>query len=325
MKKTGFKFQVILMLATSGVLVACSKPQFGLPSQSQQFAASVKYNNKVDIVLMMDNSSSMVQYQNKFSSQVPEMINNLNSTGLDYHIAVVTTDMRTGGNGGKFIGSPSYLTNSSPNLVASLQNHVAVGQLGSDLERGLDSVRAAMQPSYLAGPGAGFLRDDALLAIVIMTNEDDYSADSTATYESFFDQLKPNFNNSTKGWLLNFVGVVSLTAACSTTADYKEPGLRYMELADYTGGVKASVCDSSLATAVSNVHIRIVEILSQYPLKSVPNLSTISVTLNGNSVPEDATNGWTYDPVANTIHFHGTYQPGVSDHIQVDYKPATGT
>ena len=325
MRKMNFHIQVALWLLAGLMLAACNKQEFGLPATSQNFAASITYNNKVDIVLMMDNSSSMIQYQNKFSSQVSAMVNNLNSTGLDYHIAVVTTDMRTGGNGGKFIGSPAYVSNSTPNLVSTLQSHIAVGQLGSDLERGLDSVRAALQPAYLAGAGRGFLRDDALLAIVILTNEDDYSSDSTSSYEDFFDMLKPNFNNSTKGWILNFVGVVSLTAACSTTADYKEPGLRYMELADYTGGVKASVCDSSLAAAISNVHVRIVEILSEYPLKSVPNISTISVSLNGVSVPHDATNGWTYDSVANTIHFHGSYQPGVSDNVQVHYTPATGT
>ncbi len=325
--KKGNKTFLNLLLATFliGAGAACTKQDFGLPSESQEFAASVQYNNKVDILIMIDNSSSMAQYQNKFASEVPAMINSLNAIGLDYHIAVVTSDMRSGGNGGRFIGSPRYLTNSSSSLVTALQSRISIGQNGSDLERGLESMKTVLQPSYLSGEGAGFFRDDAYLALVVLTNEDDYSADSVSSLAQFFDALKPPFKGTTKAWIMNFIGVVSIDGECNTTADFKEAGLRYMALADYTGGVKESICRSSLAAAVSNMRVRIVEILSEYRLDSAPKVETIVVTINGKVIAKNSTNGWSYNPTTNTVRFHGTAQPGATDVVQVNYDRATGT
>lgn len=304
---------------------ACSKNDFGLPAESQQFSAGVKYNNKVDILFMVDNSSSMLKYQNKFSSEVPAMISALNSTGLDYHIAITNSDIRSGAGGGKFVGSPKYFSNGTPNLVSSLQARLLQGQAGNDLEQGLDSVYRALQPSYLSGEGAGFLRDDALLAIVILTNEDDYSSVSTTTVRNYFDSLKRPFAADTKSWMMNFIGVTSISGSCSTAAEFKEAGLRYMEIADYTGGIKESICDSTLSTAVSNMRKRIVEVMSEYRLDRVPVLSSIKVTKNGETVPKDDVNGWSYYAPSNSVRFHGTYQPTAYDTVNVNYAPAEGT
>lgn len=315
----------LALVPVLALTVACSKTEFGLGEESEQFAAGVTYNNKVDIILMVDNSSSMLQYQNKFSSEVPSMIGHLNRLNLDYHIAVVTSDMRSGGNGGRFVGSPRFLSKSTPNLVSTLQSRVTVGQNGSDLERGLESLKTVLQPRYLQGEGAGFFRDDALLAMIVLTNEDDYSADSVNTLKQYFDSIKPPVTNVGKSWILNFIGVVTIDGQCRTTADFKEAGLRYMELADHSGGIKESICESSLGGAVSNVRARIVEILSEYKLPRRPVVDSIQVTINGKTVAKDPVNGWSYSSEANSVRFHGTAQPGATDVIKVNYTPAEGT
>ena len=79
------------------LLSACNKQQFVVPEESKSFEQAVTYNNKVDIVLMVDNSSSMDIYQNKLANQVPEMLSALDQVGMDYQIVVVTTDMRSTG------------------------------------------------------------------------------------------------------------------------------------------------------------------------------------------------------------------------------------
>lgn len=316
-----------LFLGSLSVLMlgACSKMDFGLPDENQSFSATVTYNNKVDLLIMIDNSSSMLQYQNKFASEVPQMISNLNRLGLDYHISVVTSDMRSGGSGGQFVGTPKVLTSSTPNLVSVLQSRVTQGQNGSDLERGLESIVAVLQPAYLQGAGSGFFRDDALLALMVLTNEDDYSADSTDGVIGFLDALKPPFKGTTKSWIMNFVGVVSIDGDCSTTADFKEAGLRYMSLANYSGGVKESICKSSLGAAVSNMKARIVEILSEYPLGRVPRLETLVVKVSGVAIAQDPVNGYTYHADTNVVRFHGTAQPGAYDKVEIYFTPKEGT
>lgn len=317
--------QKIILLILSSFIFACSSQEFGLPDESQQAASIVTYNNKVDLIMMIDNSPSMNPYQGKFAQQVGAMISQFNQLGLDYHISVVTTDMRPGGNGGLMLGTPKFLTAQTPNLLSILQSRISIGDNGSEAERGLESIRKVLEPTYLSGAGAGFLRPDALLAILILTNEDDYSASSVASFERFFDQLKPPFKGTTKAWTLNFIGVLSDTGLCRTTADVKDPGLRYMELADYSGGIKASICDTNLAQATVNLRKRIVEILSEVVLNRVPRIDSIVVTKNGAIVPHSSTNGWEYFSETNSVRFFGTAQPGATDVINVDFTPATGT
>src|SRR5690606_33752866 len=119
--------------------LACSKHQYSLPEDKKDFKQNVTYNNKVDILLMIDNSSSMGLYQDRLASQVGGMISALDSLGMDYQIAVATSDMRAHGNGGMFVGSPRILNKSTPSLEGHLRNRIQIGTSGSDLERGLES------------------------------------------------------------------------------------------------------------------------------------------------------------------------------------------
>lgn len=306
-------------------IVGCSNQVFDLPPAQQELSQNITYNPRVDILLMMDNSSSMLQYQNRFATQIPSMIAKLNEIGLDYHIGVITSDMRPGGNGGRLIGSPTYLTKDTPDLVPLLQNRVVPGQSGSDLERGIQSAYTVLQPGYLNGEGKGFLRDDSLLVMVFLTNENDYSPDSLQFYQSFFDKIRPIYKLKQRSWIANFIGVVSMDGECSTTPDLKEAGLRYMSLADVSGGRKESICKSDFANAISHINIRIANYLTDYPLSRKPVMGTIRVTINGQDIPEDANNGWTYQEDGNFIRFNGSAIPGANDKIFVDFKPVEAT
>jgi hypothetical protein len=320
-----FKTKSIGLIMMSFVIQACSPQKFSLPADSQSFAQGAAFNNKVDIVLMIDNSSSMLQYQRKFSDQIPAMLAKLNSSGVDYNIVVVTTDVRTGGNGSQFIGTPKVLKPTTSDLNTVLANRVLAGQTGSDLEQGLVSVKNALSPSYLTNQGTGFFRDDAMMALIFLSNEDDYSSGSTQSYIDFLNQLKPPLDSGAPGWVANFLGITSLSSQCNTTSDYKEPGLRYMALADYSGGIKSSICDTALDKAVENVRVRILEYLTDFYLDRLPVPETILVKINGNVVPKSATNGWTYESKGNFIRFHGNAVPVVYDKISVDFSPAEAT
>lgn len=316
----------LLVLATAAVLAsACSSQKFAIPDEGQSFNQVNTYNNKVDIVLMVDNSSSMLQYQTKLANEIPGMISYLDQLGMDYNVVVTTTDVRTGGNGSKFIGTPKVLNRSVPDMVNVLKNRILAGQTGSDLEQGLVSVMNALSPSYLSTQGAGFLRDDAMLVLIFLSNEDDYSAGTAQSYIDYFDKLKPPFSTGSKAWVANFLGVLDLSSQCTTTQDYKEPGLRYMGLADASGGIKGSICNTTLAQAVQNVQVRIIQLLTDFYLGRLPRPETIRVYVNGALVAQDATNGWSYDASKNMIRFNGKSIPGIHDSIRVDFTPAEAT
>jgi hypothetical protein len=315
------------VLALSLIQAACSQQQFAVPPAQQNFPQTVTYNNKVDVLIMVDNSLSMDLYQSRLAAQASGMIDALNSYAMDYHIAVVTSDSISGGNGGKFLGSsPKFLTASSPNLKSQLQARINAGTDGHDVEQGMASIKKSLSANYLAGEGAGFLRSDALLAVIALTSEDDNSSGSVNDDIAFFETLKPG-KNSKQNWVLNFIGVDSLDSACSssTTSGYKEPGLRWLALANHTGGKIESICESTLAMASENIRSRIVEIMTDFVLDRVPIIDSITVSVNGVVVAEDNINGWEYVPEGNFIRFHGDSIPKATDGISVNFQPASAT
>lgn len=311
-----------LALSISFILfaVSCSQSSFDLPQEELLFDAGVTYNNKVDILFMIDNSSSMLQYQRRLESQVDRLIGALNEKSLDYRIAVVSSDLRSSGSGGRLLGNPSFLVQSSSDLIGALKSRLVLGQAGSDIESGLGSIRQALSTTT----GAEFLRSEALLAMVVLSNEDDYSLGSISEYREFLDEKKNQVPGFDRGWMLNFIGVVDIDGNCSTTADFKESGLRYLELSRDSGGINSSICDTDLSTAVANLQTRIVQVLSEYKLDRIPNLETLKVFSNGVLVPQSAENGWDYNDQNNSIQFYGAYLPKATDKIRIDYKPLGG-
>ena len=323
--------KILALTLMSTALFACSQgQQFSLGNQSENFGQSIVYNNRVDVLFVMDNSSGMAIYNSKLQSTIPTLVNALLAQKLDLHVAVITSSM--GGsnpNGGRFLGSPKYFTSSSPNLAASVVSRLTtVGDDGSDLERGLDSLERVLLPSYQKGEGTGFIRSDALLAVISLSTEDDKSSDisgGSAAYAAYLDQSKGFYDDGTRRWVMNFIGVLSLSGNCNTTGDlgYKEPGVRWMDLATTSNGVTSSICATDLSSAASNVKARISQILTDYRLSKKPDESTLHVYLNNVEIPRNTTNGWDYIASGNLIRFYGSAVPAADANIRVDFRPAS--
>ena len=170
-------------------------------------------NNEVDILFMIDNSSEMSSMQEKLYAQLPLFVQSLQNLPLppSLHIAVVSSDMGAPGDattsimctkagdqgqfqsmprgtctattltaGDTFISDADMMPNySDANLSDVLQCIALLGDFGCGFEHQLASIDRALggdgqQPST----NANFLRPEAALAIVILTNEDDCSAPS---------------------------------------------------------------------------------------------------------------------------------------------------
>lgn len=297
--------------------------QFDLDQTSQNFGQKILYNNKVDIVFIVDNSTSMAQHQQSLSQQIPSLVSTLQSLKMDYHIVVISTGIGLDGNGGRFLGSPRILTPQTPNLGDLLQQRIAQGEAGSNKERGLYSLETALSSSYLSSEGAGFLREEALLAVIELSDEDDKSGQAASYYAHFLDQLKPPSEEGRKSWVFNFIGVLENSSACRTFNDYSEVGVIQMQLAELSGGNQESLCAQSLSSAVSNIKARIVQILTDFYLKTKPVKKTLVVTVNGKPVSESPTHGWIYVEENNKyiIRFTGEAIPPADADIRVDFTP----
>lgn len=314
----------LLMCGAALLLAACEQNhQFDLPPTSNTFGQQIEYNNKVDLIFLVDNSHSMQKHQENLSRAIPGMVDSLVQLKMDFHIAVVSSSM--GGdvaNGGRFIGSPAYLTSRTPDLAQTLAQRILLGQAGSNLERGLESLQGALGSTHLNGIGKGFWREDALLVVLTLTDEDDKSSISASTMSAFLTGLKPAFEDGSSAWIFNTIGVPTLTTQCQALGSHVEPSIVFNELSAVSGGITESICAPDFSMAVSNINARIVQVLTDYTLNKIPVVETIRVFINGTEVAADTQNGWEYLADRNVIRFHGSAVPPADAQIVIDFKPA---
>ena len=137
--KNGF---LLLVSIFSLVTWSCSPTStgFALPSDEVNFSGAIELNKKVDILFVIDNTSSMLQHQKRIAEQLQLLIDSLNKLKMDYRFAVTTTSMGQPSQScpqtsRSLIGQPVYLTERN---ISALQDRFLVGKSGCDLERGQD-------------------------------------------------------------------------------------------------------------------------------------------------------------------------------------------
>ncbi len=159
-------------------------------------SASTDACGQVDVLFVIDNSESMADEQANLVASFPGFIAGIETIlpSSDYHVGVVTTDANAwNGTGCQRIGALTTETSAADcrpyasgkrfitaadDLDAKFSCAARVGIDGDGHERPIDAVAAVLHP-FAADVGicnAGFLREGALLVLVIITDEEDDGA-----------------------------------------------------------------------------------------------------------------------------------------------------
>lgn len=171
---------------------------------------------EIDFLFVVDNSGSMATKQENLSNSVPKFIESMmNSTELekDYHIGVVTTDENKGNapqcafSGGLILQTKQFSTTNQCGPYKSGKSYMTdkddlnktfkcaakPGISGNVREKAMDALRDAIDPKNGAKGkcNEGFLREEAILVAVIITDEDDVERfdGSKGTPEQWHQQL----------------------------------------------------------------------------------------------------------------------------------------
>lgn len=329
------------LMSTCGLALTACGPKAAsfsmLPAGQSTYQGSVA-NNKVDILWVIDNSGSMLTKQQNLASGFNSFSSVFVNKGFDFHMAIVTSDTRAttdtvtwpvGGQAGLFQGVPTVITGSTPNFAATFQANVVVGQGGYSGAKELDAIQMALSDPNLSGSNSGFIRNEAHLAIIELSDADD--SDSTATTAStlsFLQGLKPDkydviSRTYKKNFTVSAVGVDSLTDPdCAGLLPLIEVATKFKSLVSSTSGSFASICKADFSDGLSSISQRIAEAITEIPLARTPDTSTLQITFNGVSVPNDGTNGYTYVSSGNKIVFHGTWIPQDNTSISINYIPS---
>jgi hypothetical protein len=351
--------KIIAALGLVSIASGCGKSSnFSLLSQSQNFQqANAQVNNKVDVLWVVDNSSSMDPLQANLVANFNTFIQNFKALGFDYKMAVTTTDAYLSEAGfnntaslAKFRDGQSsptgyyYIMPSIPNIVTNFVTNATVGASGSGDERAFQSMYDALQSPL----NSDFRRPEAFFAVVILSDEDDFTdatrpeaswlknggipdhdysnpnLPSVASVANFLDQYT---GSTTQNRNYNVSAITITNSACQQSHVTASPttiiGQRYIDLANSTNGVVGSICDPSYANSLAFIQQRIVELTTQFRLAGSPDPTSIQVYVNGALIPQDANNGWTYSASSNSIVFHGDEIPPSQASINVTFNPSS--
>jgi hypothetical protein len=262
----------------------------------------------VDILFLVDDSSSMRLSQMNLERNFPAFITALEGLqgGLpNLHLAVVSTDMGAGdgsisgcsgtGKSGIFQYTPrgacttttlqagaTYISNVDgvANYTGSLANVftciAAIGETGCGFEQQLRAVARALGADGQAPPAEnqGFLRADAYLFIVMLTNEDDCS---TAPGSTLYDTASNLTLSSTLGPPSNFRCNEFGHLCSGSKPPRRAPGGNVTDTVNLAGCVPAEASGmlTPVATFVQQVR----------SLKADPDSQIVVAAITGPSTP----------------------------------------
>jgi hypothetical protein len=273
---------------------------------------------KTDVLLVVDNSGSMGEEQKLLGDNAQRFLDTAAQLNSDFHVAVVTTDMNDTNQSGRFQtrgGAPKVVVN-GPTASANLKATVGgLGTNGSASEQGLAAMVAALSVPLVKDPQTndGFLRTDAKLAVVVVSDEEDQSANNADFYVDFLKNIKGQYN----GALVSLSAIVGdAGGGCSSGNGQAEPGTRYIDVANRTGGKVRSICASDWGQIAADLGLDAFASRAGFPLSRLANPSTISVTVNGQPAPAGH---WSYDANANAVVFASAHLPPAGAAIVIDY------
>lgn len=375
------KLMISLLGLAALATTACDKTDrsFSLLDAGSTFQQSATYVVRpIDVLWVVDNSGSMDSSQTNLTTNFQSFIDGFEEKGYDFHMAVTGTDAWRAAYQGNatnkemlnrarpgeinFQTNPlTYLQDSgvfimdklTPNLTQTFVTNAKQGIKGTGDERAFSSIK-----EFLNAPAnADFRRQDAILAIIIVSDEDDFSAntssyvagayyeevnsdpldlppssdpanivnlysdprlDTVESYKTYLDGLVGAGNYS-----VNMIGILDQACKTSLNASYqgRRIGRRYMELADLSGGVQTSLC-ANFGESLQLISSTIVRTNGVFTLDREPVAETLKIIVNGTEVPQSATWGWTYNPATLQVTFSPDDAiPNEGDSVQILFTP----
>ncbi len=272
-----------------------------------QYVASDQQNwaNPVDppsdILFVVDRSGSMNTYTNQLAANFQTFINELSNYAADWQIMVVTDDDGCSNWSG-------ILTANTPNYQSLFSSGVSNGGNGGDIgltERLVEMAQVAINNTDPGECNAGFLRNNAMLHVVMVTDEKEHSP--IPVVDLVNDIIAHKGGNPDN---------VKMTAIYNPNDDLD---LRYESAVNMTGGLLFDITNSSANNWASPANLQLLAeasvITDRYNLDQPAVESSIEVYINGYFVQGN----WHYDEAQQAVFFDSN-PPGEGDTIEIRYS-----
>ena len=300
---------------------------------------------KLDLLVVLDNSSSMATEQTALSKGLPALVSGLSN--VDWQIGVITSDAESAGDPiesnrgchlydtkgqafdaqGNLTGAPISKNDpaASVKFTDTIQN---IGVGGSNREQLIRNAYRAVTGTC-GSMNQDWRRKDALLGILFVTDEDSYcdSDDPSGVKDAggntlckaaelpatLINALKPPFIHD------NQVRVYSLTYHGSMpppgSAQAQRPAARILSVVQAFGGFDDSIQQDDYAPTLARISADAATIVKrQFTLKSLPLSDTLQVSVDGVLTTN-------YKIVGNMLSVDGLSADRVNLHVSYRHDP----
>lgn len=274
----------------------------------------------VDVLWVVDNSGSMSDIVTHLGDRFNSFLTSFDSLGIDYRIAVTSTDMDSPGQQGRFQGSTKVIRKGSGNPLAEFRDATDLGSSGSGSEKGADAAYAALTSPLIDNENAGFIREDAVLAIVVISDEDDDSLISDSQFINWVDNYKGDPARTSFSAVVGDEGLFGCSSSSFPPVS-ATGGDRYIKYQKATDGTFQSICDEDFDEVLSYLGYGASGLSYEFQLDRVPRggPGSITVEVDGTVVPYGLTRGWIYDSSTNSVRFNRDKVPGPNAVIVIKY------
>ena len=280
----------------------------------------------VDILWTVDCSGSMGEEQDNLADNFGTFVNTAVTWNADIQVGVISCSMDDAGHSGRLLGSPKVLKYGGVGgmdrsaFVNAFKGNIKLGTNCSGTEKGLEASNMSLSPPLITDPAenAEFLRENAGLVVVYVSDEEDQSIPDTSYYIDFLRNIK-GFQNREMLQVYGIVGDCPGGCNNSNTGDAAE-GCRYSDVAAACGGFEYSICSNDWTTIYEDIGNRAFGLRRQFFLTRLADPDSIVVDVRdaqGNSVPMEEGTDWVYDEESNSIVF--TDAPPAGADITIEY------
>jgi hypothetical protein len=297
---------------------------------------------KADILLVIDDSGSMGDKQTALAQNMNSFLQYATSNQVDFHIGVTNTEQSgsTAALAGTLHASATgtkILRPTTPNLQVEFADLVNVGTSGYD-ESCMAPATKALTAPYITDPtkNAGFLRQDAVLAVVCVTDAPDQAPQAPAFY---LNQLL-NIKGAQRAGMFTYNVVGPFLPSAPSGCSYDGANnTRHDFMVSQTQGVKEEICTPNWAVALERIGKNAFGYRTNFFLNARPDLACagstanppepcIQVAIDGMNIPERDPDPnlnsriWEYDATNNSINFEPLYVPEPGKTLTVTYTAA---
>ena len=249
---------------------------------------SLSSEGKVDLLLVIDDSSSMRQYQDRLAS---ELVKNLDHLGShDWKLSVMTTTspcLRQTETGKNFLSGSEYKSQ-GVQLEASLRELISVGERGNPVEKGVLALKNGATESGCHQQANTWKRKDSQHFILLVTDEENCGSATNEFCENKEYQSADYFFDNTQNDVTVFgLLLLSDNPSCPDSGFYDHPPnpFEYQRIIEKTGGEFAEICADSYHSLIDVMISKILGTpVRTVQLKESPELSSIQLFIDGNPV-----------------------------------------